>query len=145
MLAKLLSARPLSIDLGLLLVRVGIGTIMATLHGWGKIQGGPALWSRIGGAMAEVGVTFLPAFWGFCAAFAEFGCSILIGLGLFFRPATALLAFTMLVAALRHLGLPAENENSGWSGASHALEYLCVYLALFFTGPGKWSLALRRR
>lgn len=144
MLAKLLSARPLSSDLGLLILRAGIGTTIAVFHGWDKMQGGPERWSRIGGAMSELGVTFLPAFWGFCAAFAEFGGSILLVLGLLFRPAAALLAFTMFVAALRHLGLPPENPNSGFAGASHALELLAVYVALFFTGPGKWSLGLRR-
>lgn len=132
-------------DVGLLLVRVVIGLSMAVFHGYAKISGGPERWTGIGGSMAELGITFLPAFWGFMAAFSEFFCSILLMLGLLFRPAAALLAVTMLVAVTRHLGLPADQENSGWSGASHALELLSVYVGLFLTGPGKYALGLLRR
>jgi putative oxidoreductase len=64
-------------------------------------------------------------------------------LGILFRPATMLLAFTMLVAALSHLNRPPDDPNAGWSGASHALELLSVYLCLMFTGPGKFALILR--
>ena len=139
-LSKFTSSGAMAPDIGLLAVRVGIGTLMFTLHGWGKIQAGPELWARIGTAMGALGIDFAPTFWGFMAAFAEFGCSILIVLGLTFRIATGLLAFTMLVAALRHLGLPADADASGWSGASHALELLSVYVGLLLTGPGRFAL-----
>jgi putative oxidoreductase len=142
-LSKLVSIRPLAADLGLLALRLGIGASMLAFHGWSKMMGGPTRWSRIGAAMENLGITFAPTVWGFLASFAEFGCSILIVLGFLFRPATALLAATMFVAALRHLNLPADNEASGWRGASHALELLTVYLALFLTGPGRYALGFR--
>lgn len=139
-LAKIASSRPIAVHVGLLAIRVGIGTSMLALHGWGKIQGGPELWSRLGGAMGQLGIDFAPTLWGFLAAFAEFGCSILIILGVLFRAATGMLAFTMFVAVLRHLNLPADNDASGWSGASHALEFLTVYVGLLLAGPGKYAL-----
>ena len=126
-------------DLGLLIIRIVIGFSMAAFHGWGKISN-PERWAAIGGNMELVGISFLPAFWGFMAGFAEFVCSILVILGAFFRPATTLLAITMLLAMLRHLSLPEDNPGSGFSGASHAMELLAVYVALWFTGPGKYSL-----
>jgi putative oxidoreductase len=126
-------------DLGLLVIRLGIGLSMALFHGWGKISS-PDRWAGYGGQMERFGITFFPEFWGFMASFAEFGCSILIILGLFHRPATLLLAITMLVAAIRHITLPEDDPNSGFSGASHAMEFLVVYVALFLTGPGKFSL-----
>ncbi|MDP6054435.1 MAG: DoxX family protein [Candidatus Latescibacteria bacterium] len=126
-------------DLGLLVVRLGIGLSMALFHGWGKISS-PERWAAYGANMKMFGLDFFPEFWGFMAGFAEFGCSILIILGLFHRPATAMLAFTMLVAATRHISLPEDSPNSGFSGASHALEMLTVYVALFLSGPGKFSL-----
>jgi putative oxidoreductase len=129
-------------DGGLLLLRLVIGTSMALFHGYAKIAGGPERWTRLGGAMQELGISFLPAFWGFMAAFSEFFGSILLALGLFFRPTAALLAITMLVAVVRHLNIPAGEPGSGWSGASHALELLGVYVALFLTGPGRYSLGL---
>lgn len=127
-------------DWGLLLLRLLIGTSMATIHGYGKISGGPELWARIGGAMGNLGLHFFPTFWGFMAAFSEFFCSILLVLGLLFRPAAALLATTMLVAVVRHLNIPEGEPASGWSGASHALELFGVYATLFLTGPGRFSL-----
>ncbi len=126
-------------DVGLLIVRIVIGFSMAAFHGWGKISS-PDRWAAIGGNMELIGISFLPAFWGFMAGFAEFVCSILLMLGFFFRPAATLLALTMLLAMLRHLSLPVDDPNSGLNGASHAMELCAVYLALWFTGPGKYSL-----
>jgi putative oxidoreductase len=130
-------------DLGLLILRLGIGIIMLTLHGWGKITGGPELWAKLGGGMQNLGIRFLPVFWGLLAALSESLGSVLLVLGLFFRPAAAALAFTMFVAALFHLNLPAGAPNAGWDGASHALELMTVYVALALLGPGKYSLAPR--
>ncbi len=132
--------RSLNLDVGLLLIRVGIGLSMAIFHGWGKISGGPETWERIGGSMQNLGIDFLPAWWGFMAGFAEFFGSLLLIVGLFSRPAAALLAATMTVAAIRHLSLPADAANAGWAGASHALELLVVYLGLLLTGPGRLSI-----
>ncbi len=126
-------------DLGLLIVRIVIGFSMAAFHGWGKISS-PERWAGIGERMELFGISFLPGFWGFMAGFSEFGGSILLILGLFFRPATTLLALTMLVAMTYHLSLPADNPNSGLNGASHAMELFAVYVALWFMGPGKYSL-----
>lgn len=135
-----ISRKSINIDLGLLIVRLGIGLSMLIFHGYGKIKGGPELWAKIGGNISHLGIEFIPVFWGFMAAFSEFFCSILIILGLFFRFGTVLLALTMLVAVTYHLNLPAGSDAAGWSGASHALELMTVYLALFFTGPGKYKI-----
>lgn len=131
-------------DIGLLVIRLGIGGSMLVFHGYGKITGGSAAWEGIGGNMKFVGINFLPVFWGFMAAFSEFVGSILIMLGVIFRPATALLAFTMLVAVLRHLSLPADATGAGWSGASHALELLTIYVGLFLTGPGNYGFTIKK-
>ncbi len=127
-------------DLGLLVLRIGIGLSMMIFHGLGKIKGGPEAWEKIGGNMANLGIDFFPVFWGFMASFSEFFGSFFILVGFFFRPATAILAFTMIVAAIVHLSLPAGAENAGLKGASHALELLTVYVALFLTGPGKYKI-----
>lgn len=127
-------------DIGLLILRIGIGLSMALFHGFGKISGGVEAWGRIGSNMSLFGITFWPVFFGFMAAFAEFVGSILIVLGLGFRTSCFLLACTMIVAAYVHLSLPPESAKAGWKGASHALEFLTVYIALFLTGPGKYAL-----
>ena len=133
------------VDLALLVIRLGIGLSMLLFHGWGKITGGPELWERLGGSMENLGITFAPVVWGFLAAFSEAVCSVLLVLGILFRPAAFLLAGTMLVAATNHLSRPAGEPGAGWGAASHALELLAIYIALFLTGPGKYRIPLGRR
>jgi putative oxidoreductase len=142
---KLFSSDAISKDLGLLIVRLGVGLSMAVFHGYGKMSAGPEGWDSLGGAMERFGIGFLPVFWGFMAAFAEFACSGLLILGFLFRPAAFLLAVNMLVAVVHHLTLPPDSPSHGWAGASHAAELLAVYLGLLFTGPGKFALAPRRK
>lgn len=122
------------------MVRLGAGLSLMLFHGYGKITAGPELWAKLGSNMEILGIGFAPALWGFFAAFAEFFCSLLVVLGVAVRPAAALVAFTMLVAAARHLGLPADNPSSGWSGASHAIEFFSVFVALLLTGPGRYTV-----
>ena len=144
-LRKLTSNHPIHKDFALLIIRLGIGFSVLTFHGYSKISGGPELWEKIGTSMSHLGIGFAPTFWGFMASFSEFVCSILLILGVLFRPAALLLAFTMLVAILRHLNLPVDNPSSGWSGASHALELFTIYMGLFFAGPGRYAFSLMTR
>ncbi|NNE45015.1 MAG: hypothetical protein HKN12_12480, partial [Gemmatimonadetes bacterium] len=54
----LFSNAPIHRDLGLLVLRLVVGLSMAVLHGWGKITGGVETWERVGGGMANFGITF---------------------------------------------------------------------------------------
>ncbi|WP_045689299.1 DoxX family protein [Hymenobacter sp. AT01-02] len=121
-------------DLGLLLLRVGIG-FMFTLHGYPKLIGGMETWTQVGGAMKVIGVSVAPAFWGFLAAAAEAVGGQLLAIGLFFRLTCALLLATMLLATLQHL-----STGDGFAAYSHALESAFLFLGLLFTGPGKYSV-----
>lgn len=134
---KLRSGVPMkkNIDLGLLIIRVVLGGTMAAFHGWPKLIGGPERWAKVGGAMSHFGLDFFPAFWGFLATTGEFFGALLVILGIFFRPALVLLMGTMFVAAFMHL-----MQGDGLSGASHAIEFLAVFTALLFTGPGKHTV-----
>jgi putative oxidoreductase len=126
-------------DVGLLIARVGMGAMFVG-HGWGKITGGPEKWAKLGGAMKHLGIEFAPTFWGFMAAFAEFGGGILIALGFLFRPAAALLVCTMAVAAWMHY-----SKGDGFGGWSHATEAGITFLALLLIGPGRYAIEIRRR
>lgn len=128
-----------STDYGLLIIRVGIG-IMFILHGYPKMMGGIEMWVKIGGAMKNVGIEFLPAFWGFMASFAELVGGFCLIVGFLFRPALASLIFTMFIAALVHY-----KNGDGISGMSHAIESAIVFIGLFIAGPGKYALKIVRR
>ena len=121
-------------DLGLLIIRLGVGLSFALIHGLPKMLGGPSGWEKIGGAMGYVGIHFLPMFWGFMASATEAVGGIFIVLGLFFRPACIFMAFTMLVASLMMI------SKEGFGDASHAIEVGFVFLGLLFIGPGKYSV-----
>lgn len=122
-------------DFGLLILRLGIGVAFIFVHGWSKIFGGPELWTKLGGAMANFGITFAPTFWGFMAAFSEFGGGIFLVLGLFTRYTSAFMAFTMAVAMAQHL-----IKHDPWNRVIYPFEMLVVFILLIFIGAGKYSL-----
>lgn len=120
-------------EIGFLMLRVGVG-VSFIVHGSGKMFH-PEMWPTLGGAMAAWGISYAPTFWGFMAAFAEFGGGILFTLGFLFRPACLLMAFTMAVALSFHLA-----KGDDFGVYSHAMELLFVFLGMAFMGPGKLSL-----
>jgi putative oxidoreductase len=121
-------------DFGLLLLRLGIGTSFVVVHGWPKLSGGVPMWTQVGGAMGNLGVTWQPALWGALAALSEFVGGICFILGFAFRPACIVMGFTMFVAATMHL------MTQGFGEASNAIECLAVFVGLLFVGPGKYSI-----
>jgi putative oxidoreductase len=122
-------------DLGLLLGRIGIGATYI-YFGWQKLAGGQAVWTKIGHAMGNIGIHFMPNFWGLLAALSEFGGGILLILGFVFRPATAFLAFTMLIAFVSTF----RAEPHGFQHFSWPFQMLCTFVMLLFVGPGKYSI-----
>ncbi len=116
---------------GLLLLRIGIG-ILFVLHGYPKITGGPETWTKIGEATTYVGITFLPTFFGFMAAIAEFLGGILLIAGLYVRIAGVLMAITMIVAVAKHA---VEGESF-----YHPLTNAIVFISLVLIGGGRYSL-----
>ena len=122
-------------DAGILFIRLGFGFAFIFVHGYDKIMGGPALWEKIGGAMGQYGLTFAPVFWGFMASVSEFAGGILILLGLFTRPASAFMAFTMLTAFMMHT-----SKLDPWNRAIYPMEMFAVFMGLLFLGAGKFSI-----
>ena len=126
-----------SLDVALLVLRVGIAISFVFVYGASKMFDGPERWARLGSNMAVLGITFWPVVWGFLAAFAEFVGGIFLMLGLVFRPTLAMLIFTMIVAALGH------TFGDIGGGPWHATEMMTVFIVLMITGPGAYSLDAR--
>lgn len=121
-------------DLGLLLLRVGIGA-MFVAHGLPKLVGGPARWEGLGRAMRAFGIDFAHGFFGFMAAIAETGGGLCLALGLAFRPALGMLLATMVVATASHL-----HRGDGFGKAMHAIEAGILFGSLLLIGPGRYVL-----
>ncbi len=126
------------VDIALLILRLGVGISMAINHGYGKISGGPEKWADLGDAMKDLGITFLPVFWGFMAAFAEFFGSLFVAIGFLTRGAAFLVAFTMFVAVYGHV-----IGGDAFKDTSHSLELFCAFACIFLTGAGKFSIDSR--
>ncbi|MFH1071708.1 MAG: DoxX family protein [Candidatus Glassbacteria bacterium] len=120
-------------DWGLLVIRLGVG-LAYMAHGWPIISGGVGFWTKLGGAMAVIGITFAPVFWGFMAAVSEFFGGLLVALGLFTRPAAGFMGFTMLIALSTHL-----SRGDAYAIYSHPLKMVFVFIGLVLLGAGKYS------
>lgn len=127
-------------NLGLLILRLGVGAMFFFVHGMPKLMGGPERWAKVGAAMSHVGITFAPTFWGLTATLAEFAGGVLLVMGLFTRHVSLALAGTMAVATLMHFGI-----GDSLGKASHAIELGVVFLGLVFVGGGGYSLDARLR
>ena len=116
-------------DVGLLILRVGLGLMMALGHGWpklGRLSADPVKFADPLGLGATASLVL--------AIGAELGCSLLLIVGLGTRLAAVPLLCTMLVAALIvHGGDP-------WKKQEFALLYALPYLALICTGPGRLAV-----
>ena len=116
------------IDTGLFILRLILGAFMLT-HGIQKLTAFDLLKTSfpdpigLGSSLSLILIIF-----------AEFGCSVLILLGALTRLSLLPLMFGMIVAAFITHGY------DGFSVQELPLMYLCMYLILFITGPGKYAL-----
>jgi putative oxidoreductase len=123
-------------ETGHVILRVGLGFTSLFLRGISQLAGGPERWEDMGGAMAYLGITFAPVFWGLMASLAEAVGGLCLLIGLFVRPASAFLVFTMFVVCVQSF----VNNGMLTAARAHPLELGIAYTALLFLGAGKFSL-----
>lgn len=136
---QLFSANSINTDLGLLLIRVIIGLLMA-FYGYEKLihfqeMAASDFWTK--------NISFLGMSGSFPLAltvFAEFFCSLLLMAGLFTR--LSLIPLLICMAYIFLVVFPFSILGKGDNGYEFntPFVYFVIYLALFFTGPGKYSL-----
>lgn len=115
-------------DAGRALLRIGAGLALALAHGLGKV---PPSERFIQGA-GEMGFPF-PTFFAWMSGFAEFGCGLLLAIGLATRPAALFISLNMLtVVFIAHAGDPFGNRERG-------VLFLCIALFFLLAGAGRYS------
>lgn len=124
----LLSTKAISLDLGLLLLRLAFGGLMLS-HGWPKLMNFSDRMDRFSDPLGIGSTASLSL-----AVFAEVFCAGFLILGLLTRLSLIPLMITMAVAVfIVHANDPFSRQELG-------LLYLLAYAALFITGPGKFSI-----
>jgi len=126
--SSFLSANALASDLGLLILRIVSGGALLT-HGYPKFQKIVEGNMQFGDPLGVGVATSLHL-----SAFAEFICAILIILGLLTRLASIPLIINMAVA------FTIVHSADDFATKELYLLYLGMFLTLFFTGPGKYSV-----
>jgi putative oxidoreductase len=120
-------------DIGVLIIRVTLGGLLS-LHGFHKVQTG--LEDQMG-LLAAKGI---PTFFMYLIYVSEVLAPILIILGIFTRLSAASIVGTMLVILyVAPFPLMAMGEHGEWA-IEIQMFYLFLPLALFFIGPGRFSV-----
>ena len=133
------SIEPINLSLGLLLIRVIIGVLMA-FYGYEKLMhfeemAASDFWAKNVSFCGMTGKFPLA-----CTIFAEFFCSLLLLIGLFTRLALIPLLICMgyIIAIVVKFSIITTGDNG--KEINTAFVYFIIYLALFLTGPGKYSI-----
>jgi putative oxidoreductase len=133
-------------SIGLLILRLGVGGYMLS-HGWSKLQ--MLMAGKFDQFADPIGLGNTLSL--VLVVMAEFVGSLLVMIGLATRFAAAISVIAMGVAALVvHGGDPwsmetaamrfMSGEAKSWASKEPAMLYLIPFLALVFTGAGKFSL-----
>ncbi|MEX0940844.1 MAG: DoxX family protein [Candidatus Babeliales bacterium] len=130
----IISSTPQLNAIALTMLRIGIG-ILFIGHGFLKIKRGIPELVWTGEQMRNLGITFVPLFWGICAMLSEFLGGICLTLGLGTRIAACFMSFTMLVAIIHHI---AKGDSYGY--ISFPLSQLIIFISLVIAGSGIFSL-----
>lgn len=136
---SLLSSSSINIDLGILVLRITVGLTML-FYGFEKLSHYNEMlvqdfWQNTVSFLGMKGAIPLGL-----TIFAEFFCSIFLIFGLFTRAALFFLLFCMGYIAFYLDSFELISAGDNGLQMNSAFNYFLIYLALVFTGSGKYSL-----
>ena len=123
-------------DLGKLILRIAVAGLLI-FHGIAKLKGG------IGWMAGPLGALHLPFVLGYGVYVAEVVAPILLVLGIWTRPAAAVIAFDLFMAIVlvvqgRTFTI---NERGGGLGGEIELFYMFAAVAIVFLGSGRYAVS----
>jgi putative oxidoreductase len=135
----LLSGNAINIDLGLLIIRLIIGVLMA-FYGYEKMShfnemAASEFWTTTVNFLGMSGKIPLAL-----TIFSELICSLLLIIGLFSRFALLVLMFCMAYIFIVVFPFSILDKGDNGYQFNDAFVYFMIYLGLLFTGIGKYSL-----
>jgi putative oxidoreductase len=122
---------PSSTDLGLLVLRLWLGTSLLVLHGWTKLSTFQEMSGKFPDPLGLGSKASLSL-----AVFGEVAGAIFIILGLFARFGALSCAITMSVAFFITHGAKLKGSGSG----ELAFIYLAGFITILFAGAGRYSI-----
>src|SRR5262245_4715396 len=125
----------LTTSIGLLILRLGVGGFLVS-HGWGKLQ--MLLAGDFDKFADPIGIGVAPSL--VLVTSAEFLCALLVMVGFATRFAAAPVVFAMGVAAFVVHAADPWTMGQGPASKEPALLFLIPFLALIFTGAGRFSV-----
>jgi putative oxidoreductase len=133
------SFQPINLSLGILLIRIIIGVLMAC-YGYQKLinfetMAASDFWAKEVSFLGMTGKAPLAL-----TVFAEFFCSLFLIIGLFTRLALIPLLICMgyIIACVAKFEVIYSGDNG--IEVNTAFVYFVIYLGIYFTGPGNYSL-----
>ncbi|MGI9271223.1 MAG: DoxX family protein [Woeseiaceae bacterium] len=120
-------------DIGVLIIRLTLGGLLI-LHGIHKVQTG------LDDQMGLLAAKGIPTFFMYLVYISEIVAPVLIILGIFTRLSAASIVVTLLVVLyVAPFPLMAMGPHGEWA-IEIQIFYLFIPLALFFMGPGRFSV-----
>jgi putative oxidoreductase len=121
-------------DIGRLILRLAVAGLML-MHGIAKLRHG------IGPITSSVGAHSLPRFVAYGVYLGELVAPLFVLVGIFTRPAAAIIAIDMLFAIwLKHSGELSHLNSSGGYALELQFLYLAGAIAIALFGAGRYAL-----
>ena len=134
-----------AVDLGLLIIRLGIGGSVLVFRALGNLVGGSTVWAQNGAFIFETGINVSPELVGLTMAAIETIGALMVISGALFRTGTVLLILTIVPSLIYQMNSASSTVFSGLESSFVSVLLATVLLGLAVSGPGSIAMHPFRR
>jgi len=132
-------------DLGLLIMRLGLGGALLAFKGLSNLAGGSDVWAQNGSFIFETGLNLSPELVGLTFAIIETLGAIMLITGALFRTGTVFLLVTIIPTLLYQVSSVNGSSYIGLETGFISVVLGSVLLGLLVSGPGSIAMHPFRR